>query len=150
MKTVINRCYGGFGVSPLALKELVKRGAACIKQMTPKYYYGGEDENDKMKDRWEESWEDDFADYKDIGDGFLAHPSGFNVFKDGILYDIEDRHTPSLRGDVDLVKVVEFLGDKSFGSCAKLKIVEIPDGIEWEIDEYDGMEQIREVHRSWC
>lgn len=27
--------------------------------------------------------------------------------------------------------------------------VEIPDGIEWELDEYDGLESVHECHRSW-
>ena len=29
------------------------------------------------------------------------------------------------------------------------KIIEIPDDIEWEIDNYDGIESIHEKHRSW-
>ena len=33
--------------------------------------------------------------------------------------------------------------------CAELAIVEIPDGIEWEIDDYDGIETIAETHRTW-
>lgn len=48
-----------------------------------------------------------------------------------------------------LVKVVEELGKEANGTCAELKVVEIPDGIEWEIDEYDGMETVDEKHRSW-
>lgn len=53
------------------------------------------------------------------------------------------------RNDPQLVEVVERLGADANGSCAKLKIVEIPDGIEWEIDEYDGMEKVAEQHRMW-
>lgn len=48
-----------------------------------------------------------------------------------------------------LVKCVEINGDRSFGSCAKLEVVEIPDGVEFEIMDYDGMETIHEIHRSW-
>ena len=32
---------------------------------------------------------------------------------------------------------------------AELKIVEVPDDVVWEIDEYDGLESISEVHRRW-
>ena len=35
------------------------------------------------------------------------------------------------------------------GKHATLKIVKIPDGVEWEIEEYDGREWISEKHRTW-
>lgn len=53
------------------------------------------------------------------------------------------------RDDELLVRLVEELGDKANGNCAELKIVEIPDGVEWQIKEYDGMEHIAERHRTW-
>ena len=30
-----------------------------------------------------------------------------------------------------------------------LKVVEIPDGVDWEIEEYDGEEWVSEKHRVW-
>lgn len=53
------------------------------------------------------------------------------------------------RDDERLIKVVEKLGDRANGACAELKIVEIPDYVDWEIDEYDGLESVDEAHRSW-
>ena len=53
------------------------------------------------------------------------------------------------RTDKELIKVIEELGCEANGSCAKLKVVEIPDDVNWEIDDYDGNESIEEVHRSW-
>jgi hypothetical protein len=53
------------------------------------------------------------------------------------------------RDDPILVGVVEKLGTKANDSYAKLKVVEIPDGVEWEIEEYDGIEWISEKHRRW-
>ena len=56
------------------------------------------------------------------------------------------------RSDPDLVKVVETLGEKSgHGKRCKLKVVEIPDGIKWYIDnrEQGGGEFIAEEHRTW-
>ena len=53
------------------------------------------------------------------------------------------------RTDPDLVAAVEELGKDASGSCASLSVTEIPDGSEWEIDEYDGYESVHEVHRSW-
>ena len=53
------------------------------------------------------------------------------------------------RTDPDLVDIVEKLGDKANGWAANLKVVEIPDGTQYVIDEYDGIESIHENHRSW-
>ncbi len=30
-----------------------------------------------------------------------------------------------------------------------MQIVEIPDDVDWEVMEYDGMEHIAEKHRTW-
>ena len=65
---------------------------------------------------------------------------------DGYGYQFGD---DSKRSDERLIKVVEELGEEANGFAAKLKIVELPDGIGFEIDDYDGMESIHEVHRSW-
>ena len=54
------------------------------------------------------------------------------------------------RTDPILIQVVETLGAEANGSCAKLRIIEIPDDVEWEITEYDGNESVEEVHRKWC
>lgn len=85
-KVVINSCYGGFGLSKAALKEL---GIEDV--------YG-----------------DDFR-----------------------------------RDDPKLVGVVERLGLKANGEYAELSVVYVPNGVEWEIDEYDGMEHVSEKHRTW-
>lgn len=85
MKVVINRCYGGFGLSEKAMKFL---GA-------------------------DSSWPD------------IA------------------------RNDLKLVECVEKLGEEANGTYAELKVVEIPDDVNWEISEYDGLEWVEEVHRRW-
>lgn len=53
------------------------------------------------------------------------------------------------RNDSVLVEVVEVLGEKANGRCADLKVVEIPDGVDWQVEEYDGNEWVAEVHRTW-
>ena len=85
MKVVINRCYGGFGLSEKAMKFL------------------GVD-----------------SDWPDIS-----------------------------RNDPKLVECVEKLGEEANGMYAELKVVEIPDDVNWEIGEYDGLEWVEEVHRRW-
>jgi len=53
------------------------------------------------------------------------------------------------RDDSDLVSVVEAMDEESWTRYSKLKIVEIPEGVEWQIEEYDGLEWIAEKHRTW-
>lgn len=63
---------------------------------------------------------------------------------DGYGYKYNDNRT-----DLKLVECVETLGDIASGSLAELKVVEIPDDVDWYIDEYDGIEWIAETHRTW-
>ena len=111
MKVVINRCYGGFGVSTAAVLAMRERGSEWAKQEVLK----GE-----------------------------AYP-------DGRIEDFDyNSHSYGLsRNDADLIAVVEAMGKEADGEHADLRIVEIPDGVEFEIDDYDGMESIHEAHRSW-
>ena len=48
-----------------------------------------------------------------------------------------------------LVQTVQELGEQAWGPHAELKIVEVPDGVEWHIQEYDGSECVAETHRTW-
>jgi hypothetical protein len=43
----------------------------------------------------------------------------------------------------------EWGSDRCSGQFATLKVIEIPDGVEYEIDEYDGMETVHELSRKW-
>ena len=61
----------------------------------------------------------------------------------------ETFQTPDDRSDVDLISVIETLGEKANGMCADLQIQEIPDGAEFEITEYDGLESVEPPRQSW-
>ena len=136
MELVINRCFGGFGLSPLAVGEYLKRkGKECFAYNdenigSGKLYRRAEIENVTI-----------FSIYttKDFGE-----TTTWDEIKEYHFYprDID-------RTDLDLIEVVKKLGSKANGRCSELKIVEIPDGIEWEISEYDGLETVEEKHRSW-
>lgn len=52
-------------------------------------------------------------------------------------YDIE-------RNDPVLIQVVEELGTKANGPYANLHIVDIPDDLDWEIEDHMGIERIRQ------
>lgn len=72
------------------------------------------------------------------------------VEKDGYVYmincwDFADKN----RDHPDLILVVEKLGDKANGNSANLEIVEIPNDINWYIDECHGEEWVAEDHRIW-
>jgi len=53
------------------------------------------------------------------------------------------------RSDSDLVAVVEEMGKLANSEYSELKVLEIPDGVEWHICEYGGLEHIAEDHRTW-
>jgi len=64
-------------------------------------------------------------------------------------FDIESDDDYAYRTNSRLIDVIETLGEEeSSGDTAAIVIVDIPDDIEWEITEYDGIETVREVHRS--
>jgi len=54
-----------------------------------------------------------------------------------------------LRNDPKLIKIVEESGQKAGGPLSSLKVVEIPDGVNWVLEEYDGAEWVAEAHRTW-
>ena len=69
---------------------------------------------------------------------YLGIPGGSRY-----AYD-DDRANPKL------VECVEKLGEAaSHGFGSHLYVVEVPDDVKWTITDYDGMEQVEEVHRVW-
>ena len=66
-----------------------------------------------------------------------------NIRKPVLAWQIKERNDPAL------VQTVEELGDKASDELAELSIIEIPDGTRYTIHDYDGMESIHEIHRSW-
>jgi hypothetical protein len=148
MKIVKNCCYGGFGLSPKAMKRIAELQGKecyffegfnnyreislqeaeekglfwnCFSVKKPEEYLGKEKKDkDGTYTTYNQKWE----------------KIEINDFR-------EDRSNPIL------VQVVKELGDDANDRLAKLEVIEIPDGIEWEIDDYDGIETIRENHRTW-
>ena len=48
-----------------------------------------------------------------------------------------------------LVEMVEEGGTDVDDIYSELKVVDVPDDVNWFIHEYDGMEHVAERHRTW-
>lgn len=155
MKIVINNCYGGFGLSTEAIMELIKMKSKCINKVTIAHYYGGSKEyigKIAYRPKWKEDFEKDHnEDRIDLGGKFYSFGRFCVTITDGkYIYNLKDKYeNDKIRSNPDLIKVVEELGSNADGDYAELKVIEIPDDIKYQIDEYDGMESIDEKHRSW-
>lgn len=156
-QVVINVCYGGFGLSPKGIKRWAKyKGRKC--------YFFEDGIGDKPYKRITMAQATEkrlFWSAFDIPDpDSLKTPidwhSMTDVEKDAYNQEYE-KHSlwanDIPRDDPDLIRVVKELGSGhrtgASGDCSELKIVEIPDNVDYTIEEYDGNEHIAEVHRTW-
>lgn len=114
MKLIINKCYGGYGISRTAFLELRRLGVeGALKEADIGEPWGGDSKTIRAEH-----------------------------------YDSFGSYIP--RDNPHLVEVVERLGSEvASAPLAKLRVVEIPDGVKWELSEYDGIESVEEVNRSW-
>lgn len=72
------------------------------------------------------------------------------MYPDNEKFGIEDEAWEKYRADPRLIAAIKKVGlEASADTCCKLKIVEIPDDVDWYIHEYDGLETIHEKHRIW-
>jgi hypothetical protein len=140
MKIVINKCYGGFGLSEAAMMRYAKKkGFRLYKEdhsLSPTYW--------KIKEIPKRPNRDDYKTYEDYANSNELKSYNEKYDKYVVYYgDLE-------RTDPTLIETIEELGEEiCSGSFARLKIVEIPYGTEWHMTEYDGIETIRGNHKSW-
>lgn len=77
---------------------------------------------------------------------------GFGISQEAenlmISYGVDPKKGYSRDNEV-LVRVVEELGKQANCWFSDLKIVQIPDKVKWQIEEYDGNEWVAEKHRTW-
>ena len=146
MKIVINDKFGGFGLSHKAVMRYAEiKGIKLypwLDETTFKYcpdnnfdnallvHYSTvpKEEYDKFSKLWSATAIEDRV---NLGNGGYFSSC-----------DIE-------RTDPALIQLIEEMGDLANGHCAALKIIKIPDGTDWQIEEYDGTEWIAEKHRTW-
>ena len=137
MKVILNKCYGGFGISKAGYELYAKKKGIDIFAYETDFVNG--------KSVYKKTCKGDmlFITYltKDYGDCIEESSVDFAKFD---LY-LDSGH----REDPILIEVVEELGDSANGSFAKLVIVDIPDGMKYEIDDYDGVETLHQKVKKW-
>jgi len=133
IKLVINVCFGGFGISDLALERYAEiKGIKIYKSSKEavfgySYYLCPEEEYLQIEEEDKNS----------------SDPYSRSKHLDLAYYNFE-------RTDPILIQVVEELGEASFGDYSELRVIEIPNGVPYAIEEYDGNEHVAEEHRTWC
>jgi hypothetical protein len=142
MKIIINKCYGGYGLSHAAVMEWAKRKKMKLYPFTEirdaqgnlDFHHFKPYKPKKGEDRW------------------TIHYTKKPLKKDG-TYDDGAYFYPRdeiPRTDPILIKIVREMGRKKAGGrFSELQIVDVPDGVSYEIEEYDGMEWVAETHRTW-
>lgn len=148
MKVVINACFGGFGLSPEATIELWKRGGPVDATPVEVYFGGRLNSEERLGGKGAlRKWREYLATPEDKRESqsriFLR------VFTPDESAVLRARRDDEFRSDPKLVALVEEWGKRANGPCSALRVVEIPDGIDYEISEYDGSEHIAEKHRTW-
>lgn len=137
-KVILNKCYGGFDVSKEAYELYAKKKGLTL------YQYESEYISDKKEFVYKRATKESlFYHYftKDFGDCAYISNEEYEKYS---LY-LRDEH----REDPVLIEVVEELGNKANGRFGELRIVEIPDDLDYVIDEYDGIETLHQRVQEW-
>lgn len=135
-KIVVNKCFGGFGLSPQAEDLYAKKSGFKLYRYHYPNYTG------KVLKRVDDP-ENHVLCYtfkKDYGETVEWSSNQDETY----WYSQELK-----RDDPILVEVVEELGEEANGNFAFLTVTQIPDGVDWQIGEYDGQEWVEEAHRKW-
>jgi hypothetical protein len=119
MKVILNKCFGGFGVSEMGIRHCREKGAAWAQW--PNSYLKGEffseDDGSPSAMTCDSAW---VAEGREAGARECPH----------------------------LIALIES-GAYKDDHCSRLKVVEIPDGVTYEIDDYDGQESIGQPRTVW-
>ena len=131
-KVVINACFGGFGLSEAAYEKLIEWGVP-VRRYAP-----------------EERGQDGCFLPNTENDGEVIFDRNLDEGpRDTWMGRYWDAWTRGSRSHPLIVRVVEELGEAANGEFAKLRVVRVPDDVQWFIDEYDGNEHVAEKHQTW-
>ena len=129
MRVAINRCFGGFQLSHQAMIKLVERGWRVT------VYNEDTEPADPSADLVDMSSSEHYRKWHER-DSHYCFVCGLDK--------------KEIRTNPDIIAVIEELGELANTSVSELKIVEVPDDIEWTIGGYDGLETVQEAHRTWA
>lgn len=146
-KVILNKCYGYFSVSGVGYaKYCEKIGKPCFM-----YKMSFDQDLDKVTYTKKNIYEDrvgifDIFLTKYIGD-VTTRPNSLIHDKDiqDAIIDLDSDH----REDPILIEVVEELGEDANDWCSQLKVVEIPDDLDYVIDNNDGIETLHQRVQTW-
>jgi len=158
-KVVYNSCYGGFCLSPIAIKNIYERKHPLEKI----YFYVqtgfGNERKDKM-DVYEKVDDPEklvdynknkdriYCVYKDFGEQVkIPRSKRYLINEDTIFYQsCIYSHWELERHDPDLVAAIEELGsERASGTCSKLEIENIGDSL-YHILDHDGRERVETMN----
>ena len=149
---VINDDYGGFSLSPQGLKLYCDlKGQPCYFYKTE--YKGLEAElvptsPEKLNSLFFSAY--NVPNAHEIIKHYSADMSPAERKERSALFEKMYISNRDIARDCPvLVTVVKTLGYKASGAGASLKVVEVPSGVSWEIEEHDGNEWVAEEHRTW-
>jgi hypothetical protein len=136
MKVVINNGIGGFGLSKKAFERLIELGMTCTE-----LHEEGDNKGQPI---------DGNADIWKIYD-WMKYNRELDIVEYVVQYNFVGRENSSkIRSNPLVIRVVEELGIEANDEHSTLKVVEIPDNIEYIICEDDtGEEWIAEKQRTW-
>lgn len=105
MKVIVNKSFGGAGLSEEAIDMIVDN---------PNFQY-------------------------DLSEG-----------TEGLLWKLKNLDGHYYRTNQVIINVIETLGEEANGNHANLVIAEIPDNVEWEVYNYDGLETIEAPRKVYA
>ena len=135
-KVILNKCFGGFGLSKEAYELYAKKKGISVfhytqENLKKEIYTYATDDNRTF----------DFYFTKDFGDNVYISDEDFKEY----FLNLDEK----FREDKTLIEVVEELGKKANAFYSNLKIVEIPDDLDYVIDNYDGIETLHQKVKEW-
>lgn len=145
MKIAVNKCYGGFELSEKATLRMAElKGIKLAIYYEYMYFHNdGEVYTKYFKERQKDADNFSMAYYlivdpkkTELDELEMAN----YLTNEGSYY--KSFYEDSSRVDSELIQTIEELGEEANSSYSNIKIVEIPDGSDFSINEYDGMETV--------